>query len=240
MLKVKEKWVGVYTSKIMHLGSTTTQRIKGAHSAMKHAIETSGSLTKSFNLLDRWLCLHHEKRILQYENESTNIDPLLTLNDKNRLKLLLGKVTHFALYTIKNELLKATTYKACLCELRVNYNLLCRHMLPIKGSVMLSIIPKRWLLFPNKDQANSNYLKNNLCLANSDNFLLKSQLYEIETWYINFPDKQQKSTLLEKLDDISAVPETKLSKIKIPRKIKGRGCPSGTKRLPIALERMEA
>ncbi|CAG8835229.1 27048_t:CDS:2, partial [Gigaspora margarita] len=79
-------------------------------------------------------------------------------------------------------------------------------------------------------QADSNYLKNDLFLANSDNFLLKSQLYEIEIWYINFPDKQQKSTLLEKLDDILA----------IPGKIKGRGRPSGTKQLPIALEHIEA
>ncbi|CAG8785416.1 30737_t:CDS:2, partial [Gigaspora margarita] len=50
----------------------------------------------------------------------------------------------------------------------------------------------------------------------------------------------QKSTLLEKLDDILAVPETKLSEIKISGKIKGRGHPSGTKQLPIALEHMEA
>ncbi|CAG8733722.1 42823_t:CDS:2, partial [Gigaspora margarita] len=133
------------------------------------------------------LHLYHEERILQYEDESTNVDSLLTLDNKNQLKLLLGK-----------------------------------------------------LLFPNKDQAYSNYLKNDLFLANSDNILLKSQIYEIETQYINFPDKQQKSTLLEKLDDILAVLETKLSKIKIPEKIKGKGHPSGTKQLPIALEHMEA
>ncbi|CAG8727628.1 11374_t:CDS:2, partial [Racocetra persica] len=111
-----------------------TQHVEGAHSAMKHAIETSGSLTKSFNSLNRWLHLHHEERLLQYENESINIDLLLTLDDKNRLKPLLGKVAQFALNKIKHELLKVTTYKACLCELQVNYNIPCRHMLPIKGS----------------------------------------------------------------------------------------------------------
>ncbi|CAG8524905.1 8270_t:CDS:2 [Cetraspora pellucida] len=199
--RVLNKWVGVYTSRIMHLGSTTTQCVEGAHSAMKHTIESLGSLTKSFNSLDRWLRLHHEERLLQYENKSINIDPLLTLDDKNRLEPLLEKVAQFALNKIKNELLKATIYKACLC------------------SVMLSVIPKRWLLFPDKDQNDSNYLKNNPFSTNSDNFLLKNRLYEIETQYINFPDKQQKSTLLKNPDNILTVPETKLSEIKIPEKI---------------------
>ncbi|RIB12009.1 hypothetical protein C2G38_2102094 [Gigaspora rosea] len=85
MMKIKEKWVGFYTSRIMHFNATTTQRVEGAHSAMKRAIEASGSLTKSFNSLDRWLRLHYEELSLQYENESVNADPLLTLNDKNRL-----------------------------------------------------------------------------------------------------------------------------------------------------------
>ncbi|CAG8708404.1 9258_t:CDS:2, partial [Racocetra fulgida] len=62
----------------------------------------------------------------------------------------------------------------------------------------------------NLDQDNSNYIKNDLSLTNSDNGLLKSRLYEIETQYINFPDEQQKSTLLKQLDDILAVPEAKL------------------------------
>ncbi|CAG8467017.1 10809_t:CDS:2, partial [Cetraspora pellucida] len=136
-----------------------TQYIEGAHSAIKHAIETSGSLTKFFNSLDRWLCLHHEERLLQYENKSVNIDPLLTLDDKNRLKPLLGMVAQFALNKIKHELLKVTMYKACLCEL------------------------------------------------------------QIEARYMNFSDKQQKSTLLQRLDDILVVPELKLSEIKLSEKI---------------------
>ncbi|CAG8804611.1 16531_t:CDS:2, partial [Cetraspora pellucida] len=87
---------------------------ESAHLAMRHAIESSRSLMKSFNSLDRWLYLYHEERLLQYENESINIDPLLTLDDKNRLEPFLGKVAQFALNKIKNELLKATIYKACL------------------------------------------------------------------------------------------------------------------------------
>ncbi|CAG8731240.1 8930_t:CDS:2, partial [Gigaspora rosea] len=113
--KIKEKWVGFYTSRIMHFNATTTQRVEGAHSAMKRAIEASGSLTKSFNSLDRWLRLHYEELSLQYENER--------------------RVTQFALNQIKNELLSVTTYKACLCELRVNYNLPCRYMLPLNEPI---------------------------------------------------------------------------------------------------------
>ncbi|CAG8776740.1 29390_t:CDS:2 [Gigaspora margarita] len=101
-----------------------------------------------------------------------------------------------------------------LCESRVNNNVLCQHLFPNKGFVMLSIIPKRWLLFPNKDQAYSNFITKNASLTN----------------------KQQKSTLLKSLDDILAVPETKLSEIKILEKITEKGCPSETNWLPTALE----
>ncbi|CAG8606871.1 13120_t:CDS:2, partial [Racocetra fulgida] len=65
-----------------------SQRKMGAYSAMKHTIEISESLTKSFNSLDRWLYLHYEELLLQLENESTNINPLLTGDDKNLLKKL--------------------------------------------------------------------------------------------------------------------------------------------------------
>ncbi|RIB16178.1 hypothetical protein C2G38_2038789 [Gigaspora rosea] len=224
----------------MHFGATTTQRVEGAHSAMKHAIESSGSLTRAFNSLDRWLRLHHEENSLQYENESISIDPLLTQDDKDRLEPLLGKVSQFALNTIKNELLRTTTYEACLCELRVNYNIPCCHMLPAKGPVILSSIPKRWLLFPDRDQLDSSHVIQNTASINTDNFIsLKSKLYTVETRYMNFLDEQQKSALLNQLDDILTVPEVKLSDIKVPERIKGKGRPSGTKRLPTALERME-
>ncbi|CAG8840251.1 27711_t:CDS:2, partial [Racocetra persica] len=188
--------------RIMHLGATTIQRVEDAYSAMKHAIEISGSLMKSFNLLDRWIRLHYEELSLQYENESVNIDPLLTWDDKNRLKPLLGKVAQFALNKIKNELLSVTIYQAF--------------------------------------QVDSNYLMKDLSSTGFDNFSLKSQLYKIETRYMNFPDEQQKSDLLSKLDGILEVPEVKLSEIKIPEQITGKGRLCGTKRLPIALENMEA
>ncbi|CAG8837144.1 12919_t:CDS:2, partial [Gigaspora margarita] len=77
MMKVKEKWVGVYTSRIMHFNSTTTQCVEGTHSAIKHALESSRSLTRLFSSLDRWLCLHHEENFLQNKSESIGIDPLL-------------------------------------------------------------------------------------------------------------------------------------------------------------------
>ncbi|CAG8580980.1 4346_t:CDS:2, partial [Cetraspora pellucida] len=243
MMKVREKWVGIYTSRIMHFGATTTQRVESTHSAIKHALETSGSLMRAFNYLDRWLRLHHEENSLQNESESVGIDPLLVYNDKERLALLLGKVAQFALDRIKNELLKATTYEACLCELRVNYNIPCRHLLPAKDSVMLSIIPTRWLLFPDEDRLYANYQVQNLTnlqVSDSDNyFLLKSQLYEIENRYMSFPDEQQRSTLLEKLNEILTVPVINLSEIGVPEKIIGKGRPSGTKQLPIAIELME-
>ncbi|CAG8678526.1 3840_t:CDS:2, partial [Gigaspora rosea] len=148
--------------------------------------------------LDRWLRLHHEENSLQNKSESIGIDPLL------------------------NELLKATTYEACLCELCVNYNIPCRHMLPKEGTVMLSIIPTRWLLFSDRDWPDPNSQEPDLAnLKSSDTFFsLKFQLYKIERRYMGFPDEQQKFTLLEKLDEILAVPAIDLSEVKMPEKIK--------------------
>ncbi|CAG8679960.1 23636_t:CDS:2, partial [Cetraspora pellucida] len=50
---IKEKCVGAYTSQIIYFETTTTQHVKGIHSAMKHAIETFESLIRSFKLIDR-------------------------------------------------------------------------------------------------------------------------------------------------------------------------------------------
>ncbi|CAG8823360.1 12835_t:CDS:1, partial [Cetraspora pellucida] len=41
--------------------------------------------------------------------------------------------------------------------------------------------------------------------------------------------EQQKSVLLNQLDNILIVPEIKLSDIKVPERIIGKGCPSRTK-----------
>ncbi|CAG8840161.1 6420_t:CDS:2, partial [Gigaspora margarita] len=119
-----------------------------------------------------------------------------------------------------NKLLKATIYEACLCELRVNYNIPCRHMLPKEGTVMLSIIPTRWLLFSDRDRPDSNSQEPDLAnLKSSDTlFSLKSRLYKIENL---------------------AVPAIDLSEVKMPEKIVGKGRPPGTKRLPIAVELIE-
>ncbi|RIB23267.1 hypothetical protein C2G38_2171840 [Gigaspora rosea] len=140
------------------------------------------------------------------------------------------KVAQFALDKIKNELLKATTYEACLCELCVNYNIPCRHMLPKEGTVMLSIIPTRWLLFSDRDWPDPNSQEPDLAnLKSSDTFFsLKFQLYKIERRYMGFPDEQQKFTLLEKLDEILAVPAIDLSEVKMPEKIVGKGRPPET------------
>ncbi|CAG8696222.1 9556_t:CDS:2, partial [Racocetra fulgida] len=197
-------------------------RVEGTHSAIKHALESSGSLTKAFNHLDRWLHLHSEESSLQNENESIGIDPLLVQTDKSQLVPLLRKVAQFALNQIKNELLKATTYEACICELRVNYNIPCKHILPMKESIMLATIPTRWLLFPEQDRPNSvSQVQNitDLASSNSMNFLC--------------------STFLDKLDEILAAPVINLFEVKVPEKIVGKGRSSGVKRLPIAVELME-
>ncbi|CAG8803969.1 8517_t:CDS:2, partial [Cetraspora pellucida] len=121
--------------------------------------------------LERWLRLHYEESSLQYESKSINIDPLLAQDDKYQLGPLLGKVSQFALNSIKNELLSTTIYEVCLCEPRVNYNIPCRHMLPAKCPIVLSSISKRWLLFPDQDQLDSHEQQKLVLLNQLDDIL---------------------------------------------------------------------
>ncbi|CAG8723834.1 16361_t:CDS:2, partial [Racocetra fulgida] len=64
----------------------------------------------------------------------------------------------------------------------------------------------------------------------------KTNVYKLP--FVNFVDVSnlgQKSILLDKLDDVLSILVDKLSDIKVPEGIKGKGRPSGTKRLPTAL-----
>lgn len=58
MLKKKEQWVGAYTSKILHFGATTTQRVEGAHAFMKAEIRSAGSINNAMEKID--LCIRQQ------------------------------------------------------------------------------------------------------------------------------------------------------------------------------------
>ena len=64
---------------------------------------------------------------------------------------LVQKVHSFAIGKVFNELVKIRSaetpisYKACLCSVRLQYNLPCKHILSLeKNQVPLSMFPRRW------------------------------------------------------------------------------------------------
>jgi hypothetical protein len=85
------------------------------------------------------------------DKETFSIDAYVSEEHAEKLKLLVGKVSLFALEKIKKELAfirPAFQTNDCVCSMKYHYGLPCRHTLPIVGTIPLSMIPCRWHLFP--------------------------------------------------------------------------------------------
>ncbi|CAG8741088.1 9719_t:CDS:2 [Cetraspora pellucida] len=163
-------------------------------------------------LLYTWHILNNFKKNLRkhfddnlFDEIIKTMDHFINVRDYDAFNLTITAYKKLASLSLNEEniikyLESTTTYKACLCEPCVNYNIPCHYMLSAKGPIALSSISKRWLLFPDQDQLDSCFL-----------------------------DKQQKSVLLNQLDDILTIPEVKLFDIKVLERIIEKGCSSGTK-----------
>ena len=46
-------WVGMHTSKLLHFGATTTQRVEGSHASIKHVLEGRMNLDEVMDCLDQ-------------------------------------------------------------------------------------------------------------------------------------------------------------------------------------------
>lgn len=53
MLEVEELWVGKHTRQFFHLGTTTTNRVEGAHANIKKSLSSSGTLVNAIKEIDR-------------------------------------------------------------------------------------------------------------------------------------------------------------------------------------------
>jgi hypothetical protein len=58
MLREKERWVGFYANQHKHMGNRTSNRVEGAHSAIKSALgnNSSGKIASVTAKIDRWYC----------------------------------------------------------------------------------------------------------------------------------------------------------------------------------------
>ncbi|CAG8788314.1 20858_t:CDS:2, partial [Dentiscutata erythropus] len=99
--KDAECWMHVFTKNYPHMGTQSTQRAEGSHSALKKAIEASSGLEQVFLHIDR---AFHQRQLQTNRALGSNIvsaDPFIR-NDK-RFELLLGKISRWVIDRIKKE-----------------------------------------------------------------------------------------------------------------------------------------
>lgn len=67
-----------------------------------------------------------------------------------RLAALRNKISLFAYNAIRDELsyLNPLNTLYCRCPIRIHFNLPCCHRIPPNGEIPLSLVPRRWHLFP--------------------------------------------------------------------------------------------
>lgn len=93
---------------------------------------------------------------MQTAKEASKIDYLLLGHHKDQLLPVCGKISLFTVNKIKQELVAIEEKPRvlqlhCSCPVQTIYNLPCRHVLPRSGPIPMSMIPRRWHLFPDDD-----------------------------------------------------------------------------------------
>lgn len=204
-----------------------------------------------------------ELESLKLETDGVSFDALLTRDDRAKLTLLIGKITSFALQKIKEESAHIPTSNkkaVCNCEVRVNYNLPCRHTIPRQGAIALNMIAKRWHLVPDNTEGITSQFSRmhridsikysvfssdcsspsfiNVGLSKNDRVHAQSrQLLHVLDAKIAAANGQQALTLLAKLKHLSQTAYEPVESLRMPYVESRRGRPSSTKRLPLAVER---
>ncbi|KAL1933201.1 hypothetical protein VTP01DRAFT_7291 [Rhizomucor pusillus] len=103
MLIKKEQWVGAYTSRLLHVGTTTTSRVECAHAAIKDNLTSLGTISNAMESIDRYIRfkaefgevppVSHEKPIdvkQKMQSLSTRIEALLEDDGDNQARLCYG------------------------------------------------------------------------------------------------------------------------------------------------------
>ena len=102
----------------------------------------------------------------QMDKESFDVDPHLPSEHKQRLAQLERKISKFAFYAIREEFKHRNILKTdnCRCNIKAHYDIPCCHMLPI-GEIPLTLIPRRWHLYPEKTALTGNDINYNCILG---------------------------------------------------------------------------
>ncbi|CAG8540275.1 8787_t:CDS:1 [Cetraspora pellucida] len=190
-------WMHVFTKNYLHMGTQSTQRAEGSHSALKKAIEASSGLEQVFLHIDRAFRQHQLQTNEALGSNILSADPFIC-NDK-RFELLLGKISRWAIDRIKKEVCEIDENKnvnnnSCNCSLRLNYKLPCRHIILPTGPVPLNLVHKRWHL--KHDSVSS------IPLLLSIDMTISKVLYKLEEKYEHLNNSGSKATFLHKLETL--------------------------------------
>ncbi|CEI94131.1 hypothetical protein RMCBS344292_08352 [Rhizopus microsporus] len=152
MLKEKEHWVGLYANNYIHLNNRSSNRAESTHSSQKRYIQTSsGKLDLVTKKLDYWAKERPSLRKLKSEQESLK-QSVRFISPEHEYKLgnFKGKVSKYAIDIIKQEMIASISNNceysdSCLCQVKGNFSLPCRHLLAKYDIIPLNILHRCWL-----------------------------------------------------------------------------------------------
>ncbi|KAG2214028.1 hypothetical protein INT45_001991 [Circinella minor] len=233
-LEVREKWVGTDIAYVKHFGNNSTNRVEGSHANLKSSIQSSSAnLYSVFEQIDKYYRLKNLAWKRQHDKESLDVDPHFPEDHKERLAQLERNISKFAFYSIRNELKHRNIIKTdiCRCAIKVHYNISCCHMLPSIGTIPLSLVPRRWHLYPERTVPEENITRNNNdIIAVTEPYVLPSiedeindELARITGLLYQYPNQQQRTTLLHRLRAISDDLFLDIEELQQPKTLAKRG-----------------
>ncbi|CDH58116.1 predicted protein [Lichtheimia corymbifera JMRC:FSU:9682] len=127
-----------------------TNRTEGAHADLKKNLNAASNLFAAYKSIDLYYREKGKSWKHQYDKETLAYDARMPQAKQARLAALRNKISLFAYNAIRDELsyLNPLNTLYCRCPIRIHFNLPCCHRIPPNGEIPLSLVPRRWHLFP--------------------------------------------------------------------------------------------
>ncbi|KAL5146828.1 Protein FAR1-RELATED SEQUENCE 5 [Glycine soja] len=211
----KEKFILAWMNKVMHLGNTTTNRVKSAHWSLKRILQNSvGDLCSVWDAMKNMMMLQHTEIRASFETSTHVVGHVFK---KTLYKRLLGMVSRNALNEISVEFERVHQLKdnlsSCGCVLRTTLGLpcACEQQRYEGGSIPLDAVHMYWRRLNFSDQG--------LCDAE---VRIKEEINRIHKRFEEL-DVCGKVTFKSKLREFAFPDET--SMCPPPTKVKTKGAP---------------
>ncbi|KAL5141455.1 Protein FAR1-RELATED SEQUENCE 5 [Glycine soja] len=152
----KEKFVSAWTNKVMHLGNTTTNMVKSAHSSLKKLLQNNiGDLCSVWDAMNNMITLQHTEIKASFETSTHVVGHVF---QKTLYRRLLGMVSRYALNQIAAEFERVDyagkNPSSCGCMVRTTLGLPCACELSkyVGGCIPLDSIHMFWRRLNFSDQ----------------------------------------------------------------------------------------